>query len=198
MSEQSETEERKPTYVTLDVATFDAQIDAAEARLVALRNEYDRLLSQAQFETDEAREHLEILRMAKKLVVESAHKVDHVTPAAINVDNLTRPVPSTTGHLVPKGNGILRSEADTGNFLQGLDTKTAVLKMLQVDPARAYALQALHDAMRRRGFQGTHNAVHVAVSRIRRDGGPIKRVRSGVYQYDERGTKADFDAKDSG
>jgi hypothetical protein len=93
---------------------------------------------------------------------------------------------------VPDSNGH-RPEPEVAavGSLRNKGTREAVVEFLASYPSQPYPLDEMVDAMKTLGFTGSHNAVHVLLSRGLKDGSiPVQRVRQGVYQYAPRSQSA--------
>lgn len=68
--------------------------------------------------------------------------------------------------------------------LSNMSTKQAIFEVLRAEPGRVWALDQLVTHMQEQGFGGTHNAVHVQLSRLigSAEGGDLERVRTGFYR----------------
>lgn len=156
-----------PQMVTVDVAKMQRHVAEAEAEVARVRAQYEKLLAQANEELDEATDALAVATMSLKMVLDASVQANGDSSVG---DEVAAAMP-------PGGTSELRNTP----------TKSAVLRHLEEHQDAAFSIDELVAAMERRGFVGSRNAVHVAISRIRKEGGPIGRVRAGEYKYDPRG-----------
>jgi DNA-binding response OmpR family regulator len=150
--------------VTVDVAKMQKRVADAEAVVVRVRQQYEKLLAEAQDSLDDANETLAVAKMSLKMVLEAS---------------------------VPANGDTAVVEEGADRTFRNLPTKVAVLRHLEEHRYQAFSIDDLVAGMARRGFQGSRNAVLVAISRIRTGGGPITRVRPGKYQFNPKGRASD-------
>lgn len=169
----------RSSLVTIDLAIVEQEVVRAEERLKKAIDERDRVMAEQHFLVDEAEAELRQTRTTLKIL----------TSAAVDAGSKERV-------LVPKSRQIRGDASEklidlVSTDLRNVPTKEAALRILRDNSDTVFSLQELHEEMERHGYEGTHNAVHVAISRQMQDGAPIARVHKGHYQYDERGASSD-------
>jgi hypothetical protein len=149
------------TTVTINLGAVQARATASADALRSAEEDYARA-------AEEVAQRLAIVEQRRR-----EHQADQELEAAI---------------MLFAVEGTATGEAQTGRSEQRptfpLSTRSAAVGVLRDFPSREFALDDLVKTMQSRGYTGTHNAVHVLLSRgISKGDIPIVRVRQGVYKY---------------
>lgn len=191
--------------VTIDLGRVEQRAREAAAAHAAAVEERDRLLAVLQAKVDETAAQLAEAEAALAAVQQAALECGpFIRPAAAEGDDpVTARLAEAAMRLAAPDEGPAteptvaidltvgegpaprhrrRRIQRIGSDLAGLTTRDAVRAVLEERAGEMLSLYTLHRELLARGFQGTHNEVHAAVSELMRSGVPVERVAKGHYR----------------
>lgn len=186
------------TFIRVDIERLRAETLAAEHRLgqaVDRRKEAEAVLQNAVDEETHLRQQAEFARLVEERVIAAA---EDPTPSANRrvTENVEPTEANGAVHSTPADPEVVVEAIEQNgdkppvdSFISegpytSLSTRQAILDALRSNAGRTFALDELVTFMKERGYTGTHNAVHVQLSRLM--GSPeapdLHRPKQGYYR----------------